>query len=252
MAGSLAMSPAPGHGVPAMQPLPGFETPSAFAEPSPTSIPSSLYPVGSSYVGFSESSRGGMATPPQGLFPTHPAYRHQAQSLPLGQYGVVRPASTLTMERAIESVQSQLAAVTERLEVLESVSPLHSRSHLGTSPRGTPTWGVGRGSPSNIPPTHWDLDDLGMWSIVLNPISRLVDRFKEFSHFLRRNENRTPSMIVLRRLCLDVSFLLCVVGFVRILWKRSGMRRREVNAALRVLWRAILGRDNRVMVERGV
>ncbi|KAE9405948.1 ACBP-domain-containing protein [Gymnopus androsaceus JB14] len=254
MAGSLAISPPPGHGVPAMQPLPGFETPSAFAEPSPTSIPSSLYPAGSSYVGLSESSpsRGAMASPPQGLFAAHPQYRHQAQSLPLGQYGVVRPASTLTMERAIESVQSQLAAVTERLEILESGSP--SRSHLAgsTSPRGTPTWAVGRRSPPHLPHNGWDLDDLGMWSLVLNPMSRAIERLKELSRFFARNENRSPSMIVLRRLCLDVSFLLCVIGFVRILWKRSGVRRREVNAALRVLWRAILGRDDRVLVDRGI
>jgi hypothetical protein len=244
MAGSLAISPPPGHGVPAMQPLPGFETPSAFAEPSPTSIPSSLYPVNSSYVGYSESSRGGMVSPPQGLFHNHPSFT-PSQSLPLGQYGVVRPASRLTMERAVESVQSQLAAVTERLELLESVSALPSRSNIGTSPRGTPTWG--RGSP--LPHDHWDLDDLGMWSLILNPMSRFMERL---SRFFSRNESRSPSMIVLRRLCLDVSFLLCVIAFIRLVWKKSGVRRREVNAALRLLWRAILGRDNRVMIERGV
>ncbi|KAJ3998645.1 ACBP-domain-containing protein [Lentinula boryana] len=252
MAGSLAMSPPPNHTIPAIQPLPGFETPSAFAEPSPTSIPSSLYPAGSSYVGFSESSRGGMTSPAQGLFPTHPQYHHQAQSLPLGQYGVVRPASTLAMERAIESVQSQVAAVTERLEMLESVSPLPSRSHFGTSPRGTPTWGIGRGSLPEESHTEWDLDDLGMWSLVLNPVSRAIEHLKQLSRFFARNENRSPSMIVLRRLCLDMSFLFCVVGLIRFLWKRSGVRRREVNAALRVLWRAILGRDERVMIHRGV
>ncbi|KAJ3906052.1 acyl CoA binding protein-domain-containing protein, partial [Lentinula edodes] len=252
MAGSLAMSPPPNHSIPAIQPLPGFDTPSAFAEPSPTSIPSSLYPVGSSYVGFSESSREGMTSPPQGLFPAHPQYRHQAQSLPLGQYGVVRPASTLAMERAVESVQSQLAAVTERLEILESVSPLPSRSYLGASPRGTPTWGVGRGSPPHESHTEWDLDDLGMWTSVLNPISRAIERLKQLSRFFARNENRSPSMIVLRRLCLDVSFLFCIFGLIRFLWKRSGVRRREVNAALRVLWRAILGRDERIMIDKGV
>ncbi|KAJ4472173.1 acyl CoA binding protein-domain-containing protein [Lentinula aciculospora] len=252
MAGSLAMSPPPNHGIPTIQPLPGFETPSAFAEPSPTSIPSSLYPVGSSYVGFSESSRGGMTSPPQSLFPIHPQYRHQAQSLPLGQYGVVRPASTLAMERAIESVQSELAAVTERLEIIESVSPLPSRSHLGTSPRGTPTWGVGRRSPPHELHADWDLDDLGMWSLVLNPISRVIERLKELSRFFARNESRSPSMIVLRRLCLDTSFLFCVIGLIRFLWQKSGMRRREVNAALRVLWRAIMGRDNRIMIDKGV
>ncbi|KAJ3829057.1 ACBP-domain-containing protein [Lentinula raphanica] len=251
MAGSLAMSPPPNHTIPAIQPLPGFETPSAFAEPSPSSIPSSLYPAGSSYVGFSDSTHGEMRSPPQSLFPTA-QYRHQPQSLPLGQYGVVRPASALAMERALESVQSQVAAVTERLEMLESISTLPSRSHLGTSPRGTPTWGIGRGTSPHESLVGWDLDDLGMWSLVLNPVARAIEYLKRLARFFAGNEHRSPSMIVLRRLCLDVSFLFCAVGFIRFLWKRSGVRRREVNAALRVLWRAILGRDERVMVDRGV
>jgi len=88
---------------------------------------------------------------------------------------------------------------------------------------------------------------------VLNPLSRGLDKMREFTTFFAPNENRSPSAIIVRRLCLDVSFLVCVLGLVRVIWKRSGVRRREVHAALVVLWRAILGsKPDRVMVDRGI
>lgn len=95
---------------------------------------------------------------------------------------------------------------------------------------------------------------MGMWSLVLNPASRGLDRLRELVAFFVRNEHRSPSLIIVRRLCLDVSFLLFVLGSIRVLWKKSGVRRREVYVALVVLWRAILGssKPSRVMVDRGV
>jgi len=80
-----------------------------------------------------------------------------------------------------------------------------------------------------------------MWSLVLNPLSRGFDWARELAVFFARNENRTPSMIIIRRLVLDVSFLVCVVTMIGALWRKSGVRRREVKAALGVLWRAIIG-----------
>ncbi len=91
-----------------------------------------------------------------------------------------------------------------------------------------------------------------MWSLVLNPISRGVEHLRELAKFFSKNEHRSPSAIILRRLCLDASFLLCVLAFMRILWKKSGVRRREVYAALVVLWNAILGTKHRTMVDTGV
>lgn len=88
--------------------------------------------------------------------------------------------------------------------------------------------------------------------MVLNPVSRGIVHLRELAKFFARNENRSPSLIILRRLCLDVSFLLSVLGVLRMIWKKSGVRRREVYAALVVLWRAILGSKQRTMVERGV
>lgn len=248
MTGSLAMSPPLTHNVPATQPLPIYETPSAFAEPSPVSSPS--YQATSSYVGqFSESSRAGMGTPTH-IYPAHPHYRGPQQPLPM-QYGPLRPASRPALERAVENVQVHLAALTERLESLETLTTL-SRSHVSLTPRTMGSPGR-RGSPSGGRGPQWDLDDLGMWSIVLNPLSRGLESLREFAVFFARNENRSPTSIILRRLCLDVSFLLCVIGVVSALWRKSGVRRGEVREALIVLWRAILGtKPQRSLVDRGV
>ncbi|KAF8165057.1 ACBP-domain-containing protein [Crassisporium funariophilum] len=255
LAGSLAMSPPPSqHRVPSQQPLPGFETPSAFADA--TSIPSSLYPPSHSFVGeFSESSRAQMVSPPH-LYPGHPTYTTQMQSHQT-QYGPVRPVSRSALERAVENVQVHLAALSERLETLESRSVGLSRSNIIGSPRGrigSPPWIGGRGSPSDRNGTpYWDIDDMGMWSMVLNPLARGVDSLRDLATFFARNENHSPSMIIIRRLCLDVSFLLCVVAVIRAVWKKSGVRRREVRIALIVLWRAVLGtKPPRAMVDQGV
>lgn len=249
MAGSLVMSPTPSeHHVPLQQPLPGFETPSAYAEP--TSFPSSLYPPSNSFPGpLSESSRPELV-PPSHLFAGHQSHRTQVPPHHPSQFELVRPPSPVALERAVENVQVHLAALTERLETLESRSLLVSRSNISPSSRGSPPRISGRGSPTDrngIP--KWDLDDLGMWSFVLNPLSHVVDTLQDLSTFFSRDENRSPSLIIIRRLCLDVSFLLCVIGVIGAIWRKSGNRRREVRAALVVLWRAIVGSPT---VDRGV
>jgi len=38
-----------------------------------------------------------------------------------------------------------------------------------------------------------------------------------------------------------MSFVVFVVAFLRLAWRRSGVRRREVKRALVVLWRAVIG-----------
>ena len=245
LAGSLAMSPPP-QGLPTIQPHPGFETPSAFAEPSPVSSPS--YPTMSSYVGVSsESSRTRMATPTQ-VYPALQSYRIPLPHQPLRDYPT-RPASHLTLERAVENVQVHLAALTERLDSLETLTSLsrsHPSGHLASPGRGTR-------SPRGGQPSEWDLDDLGMWSIILNPLSRGLEKLRELANFFLRSEDRSPTSIVVRRLCLDTSFFVCVLIVARLLWRKSGVRRREVRAALVILWRAILGtKPERMMIHRGV
>ncbi|KAL0949861.1 hypothetical protein HGRIS_009894 [Hohenbuehelia grisea] len=261
LAGSVALS-ASTHGIPAAQPLPGFETPSAFAEPSHASAPSTAYPTTSSYVGhFSDSSRAGYTSPHQA--PSYPAYRAQAGSVPIRPYGLplhgapLRPSSTRPpLEVAVESVQAHLAALSERLDSLESFSMHPSRSNVSLSSRavGSPGWAHGRGSPTDRRERlDWDINDLGMWSVVLNPVSYGIGQLKEFAKFFARNENRSPTVLIIRRLCLDVSFLLCVLALVRSVWRKSGVRRGEVRSALQILWQAIVGtKKTRTMIDRGV
>jgi hypothetical protein len=253
--------PAPAHAhVPAFQPLPGFETPSAFAEPSPHSIQSSLFPAATTTGAYPEPFSGDHVPPFQraaNMSPGGSIYqsRHRGQSQPLhvGTYG---PSPQPTLERAIESMQGHLAALTERLEVLESNADHlhHSGITLGSGSGGSPNWsGAQRGSPTGRrDPSEWDLDDMGMWSLVLHPLSRTLVVLRDLARFFARNESRSPTLIIVRRLCLDVSFLLCVLALVRAIWRKSGVRRREVRAALIVLWRAFLGTEKRSIVDRGV
>ncbi|KAJ7233150.1 hypothetical protein B0H12DRAFT_1144353 [Mycena haematopus] len=250
MAGSLATSPPPVlNRVPETQPMPGFETPSAFGDPSTSS---GFFP--SSYVGqFSESYRAELKSPPN-LYPVQSQYRGQAQPIPQRPYGVPspRPGSRPTIEHAIQNMQAHLAALSERIESLESISGRLSRSRISASPRmvGSP-----RGSPMYGRHTpEWDLDDLGMWSLLANPLARGIEALREATTFFARDENRSPTAMVVRRLVLDTSFLLCVLAVIRAVWRKSGVRRREVIAALVALWRAIIGTKKapRIMVDRGV
>lgn len=272
LAGSAVMSPGPAaslqqqqhaptliqtSGIPQEQPHPGFETPSAFADPSTTTIPTSMFPTGSSYVGqFTESSRGAVS-PPANIYPV----QHRHPYAP--SYGSVATAPTL--EHAVQHVQAQIAAISERLESLESVTRFPSHSNVSSFPginRHTPPWAHSSGHHHHHRDggeyEEWDLDDLGMWSMLANPISRGIDWLRDAAKFFKKDDQRSPSSVILRRLCLDASFLITALALVRWIWRRSGVRRREVYAALIVLWRAILGTSpptrhtKRMLVDRGV
>ncbi|CAK5275784.1 unnamed protein product [Mycena citricolor] len=241
MASSMATLPPPTalSRVPETQPLPGFETPSAFADPSASS---SFYPQSSPYSGPYPDSRIGLTSPPN-VHPQSTQYR-TTQTLP-------RPASRSSLEHSVENVQAHLAAISERLELLESTSGRLSQSRLSASPRASHS---DQGSPRgrrNDP--ELDLDDLGMWSLLVSPVSRGLEVGRALTQFFARDENRTPGMAIVRRLTLDVSFLFCVLWIFRSLWRKSGVRRREVRAALIVLWRAVIGsQPPRTMVDRAV
>jgi hypothetical protein len=256
MAGSLAMSPPPHMNVPASQPMPGFETPSAFADHGMPSITSSLYPMGSPYVGqYSELSHQDMGSSPP-IYPLHPNYRVTNPPISTDQFGVTsRPSSGPTLERTIENVQAHLAALHERLDTLESLAGRPPRSNL-TLPGSSQGWGgAGSRTPANgqRADLEFDLEDLGMWSLVANPVTRSVNFLHHVARFFARNENRSPTLIVVRRLCLDLSFLFCVFAILRAAWKKSGVRRREIRIALKILGRAIIGSSKqRVMVDQGV
>lgn len=92
-----------------------------------------------------------------------------------------------------------------------------------------------------------------MWAIVLNPLSSVVERFRQLMEFLAYNPDRSPGLLVVRRLFLDVSFLLCLLTVLRMTWRRSGVRRREVVHALKGVWWAIVGHQRpKALVDKAI
>ncbi|KAI0047298.1 ACBP-domain-containing protein [Auriscalpium vulgare] len=248
MAGSMSVSAR----IPSSQPQPGFHTPSAFAGPSSPSLPPSSAPT--AYSGQLAHVNPRITSPP--TFPGQPSYM---SALGPRQYALpgglpARPVSRSTLEQAIESVQTQLAALTERIEALErrSISAWPEYSSPGPSRSNASPVGAGRRSPAadNI---GWNLDDMGLWTVVFKVLSRVLQSLRQLAGFFADNRNKSPTLIIIRRLFLDISFLICVLAFIRSTWKRSGVRRQEVSKAFSALWWAIVGRTPpRVMAERGV
>lgn len=135
-----------------------------------------------------------------------------------------RPASRESLERAVENLQAHLAALHERLDVVEGHSARIYRSN------------------SN-PAVHrlnddWDLDlnDLGLWSIVFSPVTNFGIAIRQLTRFMfAASVKRSPVLVVIRRLSLDLSFIFCAVYILRALWQKTGVRRREVKKALKIL-----------------
>lgn len=232
--GSHAMSPplAGLTNVPPMQPMPTYQMQSAFVgQPAPiTSL--SVYSPPGHYPGTYQS-------------PEPATQIHSSLSLRGGRfYGAeapIRTPSRLPLEQAVENVQTHLAAITERLDMLESQTVQPQRSTVSLPLRSS----SGRGSPTDNRPgaLEWDLDDMGMWSFVLKPLSRMIVSVKQLLIFFGRSENRSPVLTIVRRLFLDISFSLAVLGLLKLTWKKTATRRREVNAALILLWAALSGRS---------
>jgi len=246
MAGSM-ISTQP-MALPSTQQPSGFETPSAFAEPRSASHPPAVYPPGF----YTEHYAKLVLSSP--TYPASSGFRDQPLQVPERPFGSpIRPASRPTLERAIENVQAHLAALNERLESLESMSAHPHRSTVSLPTRSSsPRFRGGLGSPADRGDYEWDLDDLGMWSLILSPVTRVGAALRQLAKFFATSEH-SPTLIVVRRLCLDVSFLFCVLWVVRSLWRKTGMRRREVKLALKILGRAIMGKQQeRSLVNRGV
>jgi hypothetical protein len=216
-----ALSSAPA--VPASQPQ-GLETSSAFG-----GSVSTLYPQQSE-----------QAIPRDGaLLPGHSTYRRPPSARPhaLSASGLPhRPPSRIALERAIEIIQTQLAALSERIESIE----LHSS---GAQPFASPGPSRSSRSPTGsrdiIP---WNFDEMGLWAIVFKGLARVLTSLRQFAVFLSDNEGRSPTFVVIRRLFLDLSFILCTLALVKTVWRRTGVRRREVGAAIQALWWAVVGK----------
>ncbi len=232
-------------GVPASQPQ-GLETLTAFGDPSTASF--SPYPQP-----YTEQAV------PRDLMAPHgpPVYRRppSTRSHALLASGLPhRPPSRLALERAIESIQTQLAALSERIEIIESHS--FGAQPLRTSPgpsRSSPTF-AGSGSPNGVRDViSWDFDEMGLWAVLFKTLARMLKSIREFAILLSNNEGRSPTFVIFRRLFLDISFILCMLTLTKTVWRRTGARRRAVGAAMRALWWALVGRTPaKDMADRGI
>ena len=245
------VSPQPaGRAVPATQPLPEYQTESAFAGPSVTSGYSqslSSYRDRAPLSPPSDRTSEYQQTPVGGYRPPSQQQRRPYAVIPSIPSMQPRPPSRPSLERAIEHVQAGLAALTERIEALEALAQ-RSTSSFSLPGHSSPRWSSGLTSA-----VDWDWDDMGMWSLVLHPLLRAAALARYLTSFLASSRGRSPTFIVVRRLFLDISFLLFVLSLLKVAWRRSGMRRREVLAALAGLWRAVVGQSPpRRLVDRGV
>ncbi|KAH8106316.1 ACBP-domain-containing protein [Cristinia sonorae] len=262
MASMMMTPPVHSMSVPPTQPMPYYQAPSAFEGTgrSSPSLPSSAYPTTTvSYHGgeTSHSSRTDLTSPPNPYPPyrgptSPPQFGGRPYGLPSGM--TPRPASRATeLERVLGVIQVNLQALKERLDALESVahrstsSLFNSRTSARSGLRGDSPFGA------RIEGHHFNVDDMGMWSIILSPLSRVMGTFRYLMDFLASGEDRSPTFVIIRRLFLDITFLLAVLACFRLAWRRTGIRRREVIAALGGVWRAILGHKKpRVLVDRAV
>lgn len=253
LAGSTINMPIPSHalspmptGTPNMQPLPEHPTPSAFATSSP-SHPTSLV----------QQFTGSQRSPS----PRHSAYGPPYRGTPSFQRGFVpgqqpQQATRASLERAVESMQTSLAALHERLEGLETALGL-GQGTAGVSRTSLPSHRSRISSPnqrnSSTPWPRWDPANMGAWSLVLQPLARLESNFRAFAWFVAEGDERSPILVMVRRLFLDLSFLIVVLVLLKSVWRRTQIRRGEVFGALREVWRALTGQKvPRVMAERGV
>ena len=240
--GSFALSSPPPRrmSVPPMQPLPNFATPSAFTDPQTTVA----YTSSTSYAALLSSR-----DPASQSHPADPPYRSHTttsrHSTTTGAY--LRPpsqtAAPVSLEYAMENVQAHIAALTERIDTLESSLATHTQPQAISSPRTS----SGRGSPADSRSvsqvSEWDIEDMGLWTLVLKPLFRNLSYLQRLLvFFLKGGQDRSPVLVIVRRLCLDISFVMVVLSLLRTVWIKSGTRRKEVGTALTILWAAVTGR----------
>ena len=174
-------------------------------------------------------------------------------------------------EQLVDALAMRHDALQERIDALEARvaglpssggagTPSHAASRSALLPSGrlgsSPTRLTGRRDFSSEPwADDFDPSHAGMWSVVLTPVTKLT-RFlwRIISFLLYRNPSASSAVLILRRLLLDISFVLCVFLLARRVWRRSGVRRREVFAALQGVWGALVGSNipQRLMADKAV
>lgn len=251
--GSVLTSPPPSnysvhsvhnlHRVPSQQPMPVYETQSAFDDAATLednfNVATTSYPVHlvhssrNSDMGYEHGGQDHRMT-------SDPIYRRPGSTVHSAPtQGQRRPGSRQTLERAVEDVQSHLAALSERLETLEITrSSVRPRAANSSRDSNSPNR---FGSSSSTAALVFDLDDMGLWSLILQPLARLLTSVRGVAAFLAVNETRSPTFVVIRRLFLDLSFVLAILAIAKVGWKRTGLRRKNIYVALGVLWKAVIG-----------
>ncbi|CUA70228.1 Acyl-CoA-binding domain-containing protein 5 [Xenopus (Silurana) tropicalis] [Rhizoctonia solani] len=230
-------------GVPLTQPQPRYAAPSAFA------------PLAQQHSALAFS-------PQQPTHSLHPAYHPHMPPEALGSYqghshlayqdaprsrSPPRGTTSMGLERAIVDIQASLAALRERMETMEQGGSFTSSysSRRQSPPR--------RHSPLHpMLPFNLDPRSFGAWSVILTPLARSVVNVRHMLQVVRRN----PTMIIIRRLMLDISFLLALLAVIRACWRRFGGRRREIISALGGMWIALVNGGQapreRILVDRGI
>jgi hypothetical protein len=163
------------------------------------------------------------------------------------------------VEDALQALQGHVAALQERIDVLEHM--LLSRAGPGRSPSLSPSW-IGGSSALEAAGARripFDASDLGLWSLVAQPIVRLCKMLTYllklvFAPRLAGGKPHSPAFLIVRRLALDASFVVLALFLTKKGLKASQTRRREAQTALAMLIRAVAGRKGapRRMVHRGV
>jgi len=204
-----------------VQPMPTYSTPSAFDRRDPRVVSIPQYPPGPS---TSLAGRG--VYPPGSVLPVGP------RMVPS------RVTSPRRLDHMIENIQGHITALTERINNLE---------------------GDARQPVNRLPPMDvrkWDPSNMGLWSIVTRPLVRIISSLSTLVEFLLGPAyahgpahpgltHPSPIFVVIRRLILDATFILSVFALLRYIIRRNGMRNREINAAFRNLFRALIGRNSR-------
>ncbi|KZO94900.1 hypothetical protein CALVIDRAFT_538663 [Calocera viscosa TUFC12733] len=248
--------------LPSSQPIPRHATPSAYA----VATSGSSQPVSSrTSVGYGPSATAPVPVPAG--YPPYPhPYGHirapqlypdtsSASGIPFpaapGPPSVGRPPRP-PLERALESMQASLAALHERLESIESAAIGEQEgSPILSGARGRQNSGVG-GRPRR---PQW-AEGWGMWGIVLSPFTYLISVVQRSIGFILSNEafRRSPVLAIVRRLFLDLSFLLTLAALARYGWRRSGLTKRDVKRLVLHAWATATNRHRhpRALAHAGV
>lgn len=236
-------------GVPLTQPQPRYAAPSAFAPLAHQSsaLAFSPQPAHSLHPTYHPHPHSHMPPPPlEAMAP----YQSHPMTYPTESSRSPPRNTSMGLERAIIDIQASLTALRERMEMIEqggSFASYSSGSRRQSPPR--------RHSPLHpMLPFGLDPRSFGAWSVVLTPLARSVISARRMMEVVRRN----PTLTIIRRLMLDISFLLALVAVIRACWRRFGGRRREVLSALSGLWIALVNggqtpvRRERILVDRGI